>query len=205
MACVFAALMSKILTMFVIDDILKSFIRDGNSWNRVREALAGIVDLTIQYGSKGLDLHFMHQHQFAKIYMRVWVFVTRSYFFSLRSRFEVQKLSDQLSPTGKDTPMGARLIDMYLPLIEHPSSTHEPISVIVITDGAATDGDDLLRSTIEAASRLDRQQVPLERFGIQFVRIGTDQDAARALQVLDDELSDRYKIRMTSSTPLRPC
>ncbi|KAG1722985.1 hypothetical protein EDB19DRAFT_1765316, partial [Suillus lakei] len=85
--------MSKILTMFVI-------------------ALTGVVDLTIQYGSKGLDLYFMHQHH-------------------LRSRFEVQKL---------DTPMGARLeqlIDMYLPLIEHPSSTHEPISVIVITDGAA--------------------------------------------------------------------
>ncbi|KAG1720665.1 hypothetical protein EDB19DRAFT_1775713, partial [Suillus lakei] len=50
---------------------------------------------------------------------------------------------------------------------------------------------------IEAASRLDRQQVPLEEFGIQFVQIGIDQDPTWALQVLDDELSDRYKIRVS--------
>jgi hypothetical protein len=77
-----------------------------------------------------------------------------------------------------------------------------------------------VRCIVEAASRLDKQRVPLDRFGIQFVQIGTDEDAARALQVLDDELSDRYKIRVgisfvvsltrfthqlsrTSSTPLR--
>src|SRR6267154_1481727 len=42
---------------------------------------------------------------------------------------------------GEDTPTGARLdqlIEMYLPLIEYPSSTHEPVSIIVITDGAAS-------------------------------------------------------------------
>ena len=53
-----------------------------------------------------------------------------------------------------------------------------------------------MRCIVEAASRLDRQRVPLDRFGIQFVQIGTDEEAARALQVLDDELSDRYKIRV---------
>ncbi|KAG1759953.1 hypothetical protein EDD22DRAFT_110045 [Suillus occidentalis] len=178
-------------TVILIDDSIS--MTEGDSWNQVREALAGIVDLAIQYGSKGLDLHFMHQSQFAE---------------NMRSRFEVQKLFDQLSPTGEDTPTGVRLeqlIEMYLPLIEHPSSTHEPISVIVITDGAATDGDELLRCIIEAASRLDRQQVPLEKFGIQFVQIGTDQDAARSLQVLDDELSDRYKIRdIVDATPFDP-
>lgn len=178
-------------TVILIDDSIS--MTEGDSWSQVREALAGIVDLAIQYGSKGLDLHFMHQHQFAE---------------NMRSRFEVQKLFDQLSPNGEDTPTGARLeqlIEMYLPLIEHPSSTHEPISIIVITDGAATDGEELLRSIIEAASRLDRQQVPLDKFGIQFVQIGTDQEAARALQVLDDELSDRYKIRdIVDATPFDP-
>ncbi|KAG1778067.1 hypothetical protein EV702DRAFT_1186762 [Suillus placidus] len=152
-------------------------------WMVMREALAGIVDLTIQYGSKGLDLHFMHQNQFAE---------------NMRSRFEVQKLFDQLAPTGEDTPTGVRLeqlIEMYLPLIEHPSSTHEPISIIVITDGAAS----------KAASRLDRHQVPLHKFSIQFVQIGTDQDAAKALHVLDDDLSDRYKIRdIVDTTPFDP-
>ncbi|KAG1866033.1 hypothetical protein F4604DRAFT_1928350 [Suillus subluteus] len=178
-------------TVILIDDSIS--MAEGDSWNQVREALGGIVDIAIQYGSKGLDLHFMHQNQFAE---------------NMRSRFDVEKLFDQLSPTGEDTPTGVRLeqlIEMYLPLIEHPSSTHEPISIIVITDGAATDSDELLRCIVEAASRLDRQQVHLEKFGIQFVQIGTDQDAARALHVLDDELSDRYKIRdIVDTTPFDP-
>ncbi|KAG1774755.1 hypothetical protein EV702DRAFT_484134 [Suillus placidus] len=178
-------------TVILIDDSIS--MAEGDSWSQMREALAGIVDLAIQYGSKGLDLHFMHQNQFAE---------------NMRSRFEVQKLFDQLAPTGEDTPTGVRLeqlIEMYLPLIEHPSSTHEPISIIVITDGAATDGDDLLRCIVEAASRLDRHQVPLHKFGIQFVQIGTDQDAAKALHVLDDDLSDRYKIRdIVDTTPFDP-
>lgn len=67
---------------------------------------------------------------------------------------------------------------------------------LTYTDITIADGDDLLRCIIEAASRLDRQQVPLDKFGIQFVQIGTDEDAARALHMLDDELSERYKIRV---------
>ena len=53
-----------------------------------------------------------------------------------------------------------------------------------------------MRCIVEAAGRLDRQHVPLDRFGIQFVQIGTDEEAARALRHLDDELSERYKIRV---------
>jgi hypothetical protein len=30
------------------------------SWTLVREALAGIADLANQYGSHGIDLHFLH-------------------------------------------------------------------------------------------------------------------------------------------------
>lgn len=73
---------------------------------------------------------------------------------------------------------------------------HTVFTYLIYAIIAIADGDELLRCIIEAASRLDRQQVPLEKFGIQFVQIGTDQDAARSLQVLDDELSDRYKIRV---------
>jgi hypothetical protein len=54
---------------------------EGDSWNQVREALGGIVDIAIQYGSKGLDLHFMHQSQFAEN-MRVWKFFRSRRFFS---------------------------------------------------------------------------------------------------------------------------
>lgn len=53
---------------------------EADLWSQMREALAGIVDLAIQYGSKGIDLHFMHQTQFAEN-MRVWESVRWSYAF----------------------------------------------------------------------------------------------------------------------------
>ncbi|OJA20950.1 hypothetical protein AZE42_03499 [Rhizopogon vesiculosus] len=175
-------------TVILIDDSLS--MTEGDSWNQVGEALAGIVDIAMQYGSKGLDLHFMHEEQYAE---------------NIKTRYDVQKLFEQYGPNGEDTPTGARLgqiIDMYLPLIEHPNSTHEPVSIIVITDGAATDGEELVRYIVEAASRLDRQRVPLDKFGIQFLQIGMDEEAARALRVLDDELSARFKIRdIVDATP----
>ncbi|KAJ8595015.1 hypothetical protein M405DRAFT_418668 [Rhizopogon salebrosus TDB-379] len=177
-------------TVLLIDD---SISMTGTSWDQVGEALAGIVDIAMKYGSKGLDLYFMHEEQFAE---------------NIKTRFEVQNLFEQYGPHGEDTPTGVKLhqiIDTYLPLIEHPNSTHEPISIIVITDGAATDGDYLIQCIIDAASRLDKQQVPLDKFGIQFVQVGTDEEAARALQVLDDDLSDRYRIRdIVDSTPFDP-
>ena len=40
--------------------------------------------------------------------------------------------------SGDDTPTGAKLgqiIDHYLPFIERERSTHEPITILVITDG----------------------------------------------------------------------
>jgi hypothetical protein len=32
------------------------------SWTLVREALAGIADFASQYGSQGIDLHFLHHY-----------------------------------------------------------------------------------------------------------------------------------------------
>ena len=62
---------------------------------------------------------------------------------TVRSAIRKIRNFDHLPHSGTDTPTGAKLgqiIDMYLPLIEHPDSTHEPISIIVITDGAASKG-----------------------------------------------------------------
>jgi len=73
---------------------------------------------------------------------------------------------------------------------------HTVLTYLTYADITLADGEELVRAIVEAASRLDRQHVPLDKFGIQFVQIGTDQDAVRALQVLDDELSERYKIRV---------
>lgn len=40
-------------------------MQEGNLWELTREALAGIVDIANQYGSKGADIHFMHGDDYA--------------------------------------------------------------------------------------------------------------------------------------------
>lgn len=40
-------------------------MQEGNLWEQAREALAGIVDISNQYGSKGADIHFMHVDDYA--------------------------------------------------------------------------------------------------------------------------------------------
>lgn len=37
---------------------------EEQSWTLVRGALAGIADLANQYGSQGIDLHFLHQEHY---------------------------------------------------------------------------------------------------------------------------------------------
>lgn len=53
----------------------------------------------------------------------------------------------------------------------------------------------------EAACRLDRNNIPLRRFGVSFVQIGNDPDAAEFLQELDDDISKRFDCRV--SVPLK--
>ena len=40
-------------------------MQEGNLWEQAREALAGIVDIANQYGSKGADIHLMHMDDYA--------------------------------------------------------------------------------------------------------------------------------------------
>ncbi|KAG1744466.1 hypothetical protein EDB19DRAFT_1961796 [Suillus lakei] len=108
-------------TVILIDDSIS--MSDGDPWNLVQEALAGIINPTIQYGSKGLDLHFMHQYQFAK---------------NMRSR-TFSTSSVPLARTRRREARLEQLIEMYLPLFEYLSSTHELIPVIVITRSPAFD------------------------------------------------------------------
>ncbi|KAI5983892.1 hypothetical protein EDD15DRAFT_1826638 [Pisolithus albus] len=173
--------LADIKTVILVDDSLS--MTEGNLWVQAREALAGIIDIANRYGSKGVDLHFLHGDAYGE---------------NLLSKLEVAKLFDEALPDGEDTPTGAKLaqlIDFYLPRIEPRDTMHPPITIIVITDGAATDPEELEHCIVTAAHRLDSNEVKPDMFGIAFVQIGTDPAAADALRILDDNLSDTYKIR----------
>jgi hypothetical protein len=55
-------------SLLQFSEVLIHFIQmaEEQSWTLVREALAGIADLANQYGSQGIDLHFLHHHDFHK-------------------------------------------------------------------------------------------------------------------------------------------
>ena len=64
----------------------------------------------------------------------------------------------------------------------------KPLNIIVITDGEA--GDDVESPIISAAGKLDKMDAPGWQIGIQFFQVGSDPEATRALQELDDGLGE---------------
>jgi hypothetical protein len=50
---------------------------------------------------------------------------------------------------------------------------------------------------VECARRQDQQRVPLRRFGVSFLQIGNDPDAADFLKELDDDISKSYGCRVS--------
>ncbi|KAH7924335.1 hypothetical protein BV22DRAFT_1035228 [Leucogyrophana mollusca] len=179
-----------IKAVILVDDSLSM---EGTLWGQAREALGGVAALANKYGSKGIDLFFLHQDGFAS---------------NLKTKREVENIFDSVCPIGEDTPTAAKLehiINYYLPFLEAQNSTHEPITVIILTDGVATDHEDLPSRIVEAAHRLENHNIGPDMFGIQFVQIGDDAEAAEAFHELDDHLAERYKIRdIVDATPFDP-
>ena len=126
----------------------------------------------------------------------------------------MRSLFSSVRPSGS-TPTGARLdaiMRPYLISIERALEDYDstdpevtgikPINYIIITDGAPTDApEDVI---VAAARRLDRGDFPLNQLGIQFVQIGSDPEATRALEELDDELAGTHGIRdVVDTTPYK--
>jgi len=103
------------------------------------------------------------------------------------------------------TPTGAKLEELLLgylskleqTLVDPTAPKVKPVNFIVITDGVPTDDPESV--IITAARRLDKNNLPLSQVGIQFVQIGTDPDATKALVELDDELSAKHGIRVSAT------
>jgi uncharacterized protein YegL len=94
------------------------------------------------------------------------------------------------TPTGKKL---REVLEFYVPkIVGNPN--HKPINIVVITDGEPT--DDPKEVIVETAQYLDAMNVPQCQLGIQFVQIGDDEEATRALKELDDDLSPLYRTRV---------
>ncbi|KAH9973983.1 hypothetical protein BGW80DRAFT_1304607 [Lactifluus volemus] len=165
----------------IIDD---SSSMEGELWLQARDALAGVAHLSHTKGGEGLDIYCLNNPE---------------YRLDLRSEADVRYFFDGIVPDGQ-TPIGAKLrqiFETYVPRVED-NPRHKPISVLVITDGVPT--DDPGPVIMEYARRLDVRNVSLRQFGIQFIQIGDDGDAADALRELDANLGSERGIRKLSNT-----
>jgi len=176
--------------VIIVDD--SDSMEGDRRWDQTRDVLAVVAEASPQFDSDGLDLYFLNSDVFRK---------------HIRTRDEVIQLFNDVSPDG-ETPTGSRLekvLNEYIYRLEQKSdpASLKMVNILIITDGDPT--DDVESVIVNAAARLDRSQVPGHMLGIQFVQVGDDPDATRALQRLDDALSNKYNIRdMVDTTPFNP-
>jgi uncharacterized protein YegL len=90
------------------------------------------------------------------------------------------------------------LLTDYINKIDFARQTNgqypKPVNFIIVTDGVPT--DDPREVIIRAARRLDANNVLLSQVGIQFIQVGDDSKASRALKEMDDKLGPRHGIRV---------
>lgn len=175
-------------TQFLVDD---SRSMGGERWNEARDALMGLAKVALQYDEDGIEIFFLNAVDAGR---------------TVRSEEDVRRLFDSVRPTP-GTPTGARLeqiVSRYITRIEaakaksggaDPSESGiKPLNLIVITDGEPS--DDPASVIIAAARRLDAGLFPLAQVGIQFIQVGDDQRASRALRELDRHLSGLNGVRV---------
>ncbi|KAL5637189.1 hypothetical protein ACGC1H_000989 [Rhizoctonia solani] len=176
--------------VFLVDD---SGSMAGPRWAEACKALAGVAKIASQYDPDGIDIYFLNSEAGGP---------------QMQTAGDVEKLFQQVQPWGP-TPTGRRL-DMlltdYINRIDYARETRgrypKPVNFIVITDGVPT--DDPREVIIRAARRLDANNVLLSQMGIQFIQVGDDSKAAKALRELDDKLGAKHGIRdMVDTTPYK--
>jgi len=172
----------------------------GERWSEAKETLTGLVHMAGNYQSRGVDVHFLNSKRSEQ---------------RLRSRAKVDQLFKTVSPAG-DGYLAEKLktlLNPYLKGLEsarhafdggnpNPCLKIKPVNYIIITDGIPADNPvDII---VHAAKWLDDHNYRLNQVGLQFVQIGDEESAAKALAELDDELSNTFKIRdMVDTTRYR--
>ncbi|KAJ7253438.1 hypothetical protein C8J57DRAFT_1137191 [Mycena rebaudengoi] len=170
-------------------------------WYEAGQALEALAETAQQYDTDGIDIHFLN----SKIQA-----------LNMKSSADVRNVFDAIKPNGA-TPTGERLDQLLKPhIVRLEDARIEPdgtpkdkktdevikrVNFIVITDGEATDNPKF--ALVDAGGRLKAlKNLCLIQMGVQFVQIGNDPRATKALKELDDDLHKTGNIRdIVDTTP----
>lgn len=156
----------------------------GSKWRETAAALAAITPICTAHDRDGIDIYFLNTPD------------DERRFRNITSAEKVHEIFNKVRPGG-GTPTGSRLNAILRPYLQKCEQKGEeklqeenqdlkPLNLIVITDGEAHDDPESV--IINAAKRLDRLQAPAWQLGIQFFQVGSDPEATRALNEMDDGL-----------------
>lgn len=203
-------------TLFLIDDSSSMSWDDaGNTqpqrgqlsrWQQTSKVIEQIVPVCMRYDDDGVDIYFLNdpyhfsfedRHRGEDCWSRTGNSAegkaTHAY-IGVGNADHVRNIFNARSP-ALSTPTGKRLGDImrtYVNCYEmrqnEGKGPPKPLNIIVITDGAANDQQELREVVVREAERLDSLSAPYHQLGVQFFQVGKDQGAAKCLHQLDDDL-----------------
>ncbi|RDA93811.1 hypothetical protein CP533_6349 [Ophiocordyceps camponoti-saundersi (nom. inval.)] len=175
-------------TVFLVDD---SSSMCGHRWREVQSALQQLTPVCTSHDDDGIDVYFMNHANSED--------ESRGY-RCIKDGAQVEALFRSVRPFGP-TPTRSSIENILDPYIEKLSRAADfqdvrPLNLIVLTDGMPGPSTSYLPepAIVRYAKWLDEAAAPSYQVGIQFIQVGDDADATRALEILD-RLRERYGIR----------
>lgn len=177
--------------VYVVDDLSLMAWTEAKSgiipWPHARDALAFFSGVCEEWDEDGQDVWFLNRAE--PLLNALPQQITQAF--------------DAKPPAG-GTNMGRALLKLASKYFyDFNPATTKPVNVIAITDGAFT--DDVTSVIKWIVQQLDKEQAMPNQFGVQFVQIGADPDARKALEALDDDLTKAGLTRdIVDTVPWQP-
>ncbi|KAF8556429.1 hypothetical protein OG21DRAFT_1495523, partial [Imleria badia] len=150
-------------------------------WSQTRAALAGVVDvLSSDDNWDGMDVRFLHRAQARPC---------------IQTREEFESLFNSVTAWRGEKAMAAKVAQVFeesLPLIHE---TSRPVVLLIITDGIASDTQELLDAMIYFCQKLNRESIPAHMFRIHILQMGEDRKAVKPLHDFRDRITQRDRDR----------
>ncbi|KAI1458167.1 hypothetical protein F4805DRAFT_457080 [Annulohypoxylon moriforme] len=194
-------------TVFLIDDSAAMI----EHWDAVGKLLGQVSTICAEHDRNGIDIYFVnHRPKGYYLYAAIGQKKQRGGYFNIGkttsddcdNRDNVAGIFRAVKPHGGcrlDHRLNAILgpyMEEYAKRIKDGASQAEnlrPLNLIVITAGVTDDNP--FDTLIETARKLDSYHAPPYQVGIQFFRVGDNDDGRRAMEFADNGLARTLNIR----------
>jgi hypothetical protein len=165
----------------VIDDST-SMMLEGR-WGDCKEAIGLLIPYATKYDDDGVDIYFLNHKES----------------YNVKKSEDINYIFSKIKPRG-GTDIGNKLCAIFKKyfdglVVKNGLSNKKPMNIIIITDGTPTDKEFLMKCIADFYGAIkNKGLVPKNIFGIQFYQVGTDLEATKFLEYMDNEYYKDYNI-----------